>query len=150
MEIYVREYSWMWSRLELNPAECRVYAYIYGLTNREKARVKGYQGGVRALASVLGLDKGGVSRILRKLQDQNLVMKEGDLYKSVDSVNAGVEYINESVENINKSVESVNSPITPIYIKKERGKEEVARDETRDAPLICTGSRSFVSSHDRT
>ncbi len=143
MEIYVREYSWMWSKLGLSLAECRVYAYIYGLTNSGKGKTKGYQGSVRALASVLGLNDGGVSRILRTLQDKQLITKTGDVYKSAESISVSAESISVSADTISVSADtisvsadSVNSPVPPIYInKKEREIENIAREETRDAPL---------------
>ena len=36
MTLFAREYSWMWTDLHLSLAECRVYAYIYGLSHGEK------------------------------------------------------------------------------------------------------------------
>ena len=36
MTLFVREYSWMWNDLRLSLAECRVYAYIYGLSHGVK------------------------------------------------------------------------------------------------------------------
>ena len=36
MTLFVREYSWMWTDLHLSLAECRVYAYIYGLSHGVK------------------------------------------------------------------------------------------------------------------
>ena len=57
----------MWQRLGLSLAECRVYAYIYGLTASTKAKQKGYKGSVRELASALGISRTSVSDILRQL-----------------------------------------------------------------------------------
>ena len=113
MDIYVKEYAWMWQRLGLSLAECRVYAYIYGLTNSTKTKQKGYKGSVRALAQMLGIDAGGTSVILRKLTDQGLLMLNNGIYTSVESVNT-------SDESVNTSDESVNSPVPPI---KEINKE---------------------------
>ena len=96
----------MWQRLGLSLAECRVYAYIYGLTNSTKTKQKGYKGSVRALAQMLGIDAGGTSVILRKLTEQGLLMLNNGIYTSVESVNT--------------SDESVNSPVPPI---KEINKE---------------------------
>ena len=127
MDIYVKEYAWMWQRLGLSLAECRVYAYIYGLTNSTKTKQKGYKGSVRALAQMLGIDAGGTSVILRKLTDQGLLMLNNGIYTSVESVNTSDESVNtsdESVntsdESVNVSDESVNSPVPPI---KEINKE---------------------------
>ena len=103
----------MWQRLGLSLAECRVYAYIYGLTNSTKTKQKGYKGSVRALAQMLGIDAGGTSVILRKLTEQGLLMLNNGIYTSVESVNT-------SDESVNTSDESVNSPVPPI---KEINKE---------------------------
>ena len=111
MDLYVKEYAWMWQRLGLSLAECRVYAYIYGLTTSTKAKQKGYKGSVRALAQMLGIDAGGTSVILRKLTDQGLLMLNNGIYTSVESVNT--------------SDESVNSPVPPIKeINKEMENKE--------------------------
>ena len=120
MDIYVKEYAWMWQRLGLSLAECRVYAYIYGLTNSTKTKQKGYKGSVRALAQMLGIDAGGTSVILRKLTDQGLLMLNNGIYTSVESVNTSDESVNTSDESVNTSDESVNSPVPPI---KEINKE---------------------------
>ena len=37
----------MWSQLGLSLAECRVYAYIYGLTNSKHREAKGFSGSKR-------------------------------------------------------------------------------------------------------
>ena len=127
MDIYVKEYAWMWQRFGLSLAECRIYAYIYGLTTSTKAKQKGYKGSVRALAQMLGIDAGGTSVILRKLTEQGLLMLNNGIYTSVESVNTSDESVNtsdESVntsdESVNTSDESVNSPVPPI---KEINKE---------------------------
>ena len=105
MKLFVREYSWMWSDLRLSLAECRVYAYIYGLTHGDKG---GYNGSKRHLAELLGLDAGGVKKILDTLKEKHLIVCTNDLWQCVDSVNG-------SVESVNESVDSVNSPHTPLY-----------------------------------
>ena len=110
----------MWQRLGLSLAECRVYAYIYGLTTSTKAKQKGYKGSVRALAQMLGIDAGGTSVILRKLTEQGLLMLNNGIYTSVESVNTSDESVNTSDESVNTSDESVNSPVPPI---KEINKE---------------------------
>ena len=110
----------MWQRLGLSLAECRVYAYIYGLTTSTKAKQKGYKGSVRALAQMLGIDAGGTSVILRKLTEQGLLMLNNGIYTSVESINTSDESVNTSDESVNTSDESVNSPVPPI---KEINKE---------------------------
>ena len=113
MSLYVREIDWMWNDLHLSLAECRVYAYIYGLTHGEKG---GYNGSKRHLAELLGLDAGGVKKILDTLMEKHLIVCTDGLWHSVESVNTStVESVNESADSVNKSVESVNSPHTPLY-----------------------------------
>ena len=112
MTLFVREYSWMWTDLHLSLAECRVYAYIYGLSHGEK---KGYDGSKRHLAELLGLDAGGVKKILDTLTEKHLIVCTDGLWHSVESVNTpSVESVNESIDSVNKSVESVNSPYNPL------------------------------------
>ena len=115
---------WLPSGLNLSPAECRVYAYIYGLTESKHSKTKGYNGSVRQLSNDLGLNAGGVSRILRKLQNDNRIVLTEGVYRSV--------------ELFNKSVDSVNSPLTiPLYKenKERENREEITREENFDASL---------------
>ena len=131
MATFVKEYDWMWlpSGLNLSPAECRVYAYIYGLTESKHSKTKGYNGSVRQLANDLGLNAGHVSRILRKLQNDNRITLTGEVWASVALNNSSVALCNESVAlnntsvaPSNESVASCNSPLTtPLY--KEINKE---------------------------
>ena len=104
MKFYVKEHNWMWDNLKLSLAECRVYAYIYGLSHGDKG---GYDGSKRHLAELLGLDAGGVKRVLDSLEKRQMIVKTDNCWKSVDSVNG-------SVESVNKNVDSVNSPHTPL------------------------------------
>lgn len=140
MAIFVKEYDWMWlpSGLNLSPAECRVYAYIYGLTESKCGKSKGYTGSVRQLARSLGLSLGTASTVLRSLQEEELISKQNGVYRSVQSVNSNVQSTNESVQSLNDSVQSLNenvqilNPHTPIY-KEIKEKEE--ENETR--PQRC-------------
>ena len=118
MDIYVKEYAWMWQRLGLSLAECRVYAYIYGLTNSTKTKQKGYKGSVRELASALGISRTSVSDILRLLQQKNLIACDNDVYHSVNSADT-------SVNSADISVNSADSPVPPIKeINKEMENKE--------------------------
>lgn len=113
MNLYVREYDWMWKRLNLSLAECRVYAYILALT---KGNTGGYNGSKRHLAELLGLDAGGVKKILDTLTGKHLIVYSDSQWQSVDSVNTSdVDSVNGSVDSVNESVDSVNSPRTPLY-----------------------------------
>ena len=138
MAIFVKEYDWMWlpSGLNLSPAECRVYAYVYGLTESKCGKSKGYTGSVRQLARSLGLSLGTVSTILRSLQEEELISKQNGVYRSVQSVNSNVQSAYESVQPMNGSVQPLNenvqplnenvqilNPHTPIY-KEIKDKEE--------------------------
>ena len=136
MAIFVKEYDWMWlpSGLNLSPAECRVYAYVYGLTESKCGKSKGYTGSVRQLARSLGLSLGTASTVLRSLQEEELISKQNGVYRSVQSVNSNVQSADESVQPLNDSVQSLNenvqilNPHTPIY-KEIKEKEE--ENETR-------------------
>lgn len=147
MATFVKEYDWMWlpSGLNLSPAECRVYAYIYGLTESKHSKTKGYNGSVRQLATDLGLNAGHVSRILRKLQNDNRITLTGEVWASVALNNTSVALCNESVAlnntsvaPSNESVASCNSPLTtPLYkeYKERENREEITREENSDASL---------------
>lgn len=142
MEIYVKEYAWMWQRLGLSLAECRVYAYIYGLTNSTKTKQKGYKGSVRALAQMLGMDDGGVSRILRRLQDRQLIILANGVYTSADiisdsadSVSGSADTISDSADTISENADSVSSPVPPIKeINKEMERNNNIARETLATP----------------
>ena len=142
MDIYVKEYAWMWQRLGLSLAECRVYAYIYGLTNSTKTKQKGYKGSVRALAQMLGMDDGGVSRILRRLQDRQLIILANGVYTSADiisdsadSVSGSADTISSSADTISENADSVSSPVPPIKeINKEMERNNNIARETLATP----------------
>ena len=145
MATFVKEYDWMWlpSGLNLSPAECRVYAYIYGLTESKHSKSKGYNGSVRQLAKDLGLGLGHTSRTLRKLQNDNRIILTEGVYQSVPLGNIGVPSGNDSVPSGNtdvpsgnESVPSANSPLTtPLY--KEINKE-MERDNNIARNTIAT------------
>ena len=136
---------WLPTGLNLSPAECRVYAYIYGLTESKHSKSKGYNGSVRQLAKDLGIGLGHTSRTLKKLQDENRITLTEGVYQSVPlgniSVPSGNESVpsgNESVPSGNESVPSGNSPLTtPLNkeINKEMKREEITREENFDASL---------------
>lgn len=113
MALYVREYDWMWTQLGLSLAECRVFAYIYGLTN-QRSEASGYRGSKRQLAERLGLNCGATKRILDMLCDKQLITCTDGLWHSVVSDNGGVATDNAGVVSDNKSVVSNNSPQTPL------------------------------------
>ena len=134
---------WLPSGLNLSPAECRVYAYIYGLTESKHSKTKGYNGSVRQLAKDLGLSLGKTSGALKKLQEENRITLTEGIYQSVqimnDSVhlvNGSVQKMNDNVQSVNESVQSVNSPLTtPLY--KEIDKE-MERDNNIARNTIAT------------
>ena len=117
----------MWQRLGLSLAECRVYAYIYGLTTSTKAKQKGYKGSVRELASALGISRTSVSDILRLLQQKNLIACDNDVYHSVNSADT--------------SVNSADSPVPPI---KEINKEMENKEKQQCARAHACGQHSGV------
>lgn len=106
MEVQVHEYAWMWQRLGLSLAECRVFAFIYGLTKSKK--YGGYDGSKRQLAAMLGLSVSRTKNILDILENRGLIVFENEKWKGVLSENG-------SVLSENESVLSENSPHTPLY-----------------------------------
>ena len=119
MEVQVHEYAWMWQRLGLSLAECRVFAFIYGLTKSKK--YGGYDGSKRQLAAMLGLSVSRTKNILDILENRGLIVFENEKWKGVLSEN-------ESVLSENESVLSENSPHTPLYNNINNKNKAVMRE----------------------
>lgn len=147
MAVYVTEYDWMWlpTGLNLSPAECRVYAYIYGLTKSKHAKTKGYNGSVRQLAKDLGLDATGVSRVLRKLQDDKRITSANGVFRSVDIFHTSVDSVHTGVDSVYESVDSVRSPLTTPLYNNIKERENIAREDNSDAPLSLQGDFFLVT-----
>jgi len=113
MTLYVKEYEWMWNDLQLSLAECRVYAYIHGLTHGAKG---GYDGSKRHLAELLGLNEKSVRNILNTLMEKNLILCTDGLWRSAESVRSSdAESVRESADSVRENADSVRSPHTPLY-----------------------------------
>ena len=112
MEVQVHEYAWMWQRLGLSLAECRVFAFIYGLTKSKK--YGGYDGSKRQLAAMLGLSVSRTKNILDILENRGLIVFENEKWKGVLSEN--------------ESVLSENSPHTPLYNNINNKNKAVMRE----------------------
>lgn len=113
MNVYVREYEWMWNDLHLSLAECRIFAYIHGLTHGAKG---GYDGSKRHLAELLGLPKSTACKALDTLTERHLIVYSGSLWQSVPQVDSSsVPTADESVPLMDKSVPPVDSPHNPLY-----------------------------------
>ena len=127
MEVQVHEYAWMWQRLGLSLAECRVFAFIYGLTKSKK--YGGYDGSKRQLAAMLGLSVSRTKNILDILENRGLIVFENEKWKGVLSEN-------ESVLSENESVLSENSPHTPLYNNINKNNQssfaQIAREEEEE------------------
>jgi hypothetical protein len=149
-DVYVTEQGWMWHSLNLSLAEARIFGYIYGLTNSKRAKVNGYKGSQRDLATKLHLDNGGISRILQKLIDSGLLIVTDGVYRSAeivftdadsvsesaDSVSKNADSVSKNADSVSKSADSVNSPLTtPLY--KEINKE-MERDNNIARNTIAT------------
>ena len=156
MDSYRKEYEWMWSAtgLNLSPTECRIYAYIYGLTESKTARTKGYNGSTRQLSRTLGLSLGATSNALRNLQEEQLIVRQNGVYRTVQQMNDNVQKMNEDVQNMNESVQFMNksvqnmNPRTPIYINKEKREENNTSCDTIAQTNLSTPS-SFNSLFDK-
>ena len=121
MNIFVREYSWMWDRLNLSLAECRVYAYIYGLTHGAKG---GYDGSKRHLAELLGLPKSTAFDALDTLMEKHLIVCTDGLWQSVrqPDIESG-RPADESGRPTDESGRQPDSPHTPLYIDNNNKKQ---------------------------
>ncbi len=138
----------MWQRLGLSLAECRVYAYIYGLTTSTKAKQKGYKGSVRALAKMLGLSRTSVNDTLRLLQQKNLIACDNDVYHSVNSadtdVNSADTDVNSADASVNSADTSVNSADSPVPPIKEINKEMENKEKQQCARAHACEQQSGV------
>ncbi len=125
----------MWQRLGLSLAECRVYAYIYGLTNSTKTKQKGYKGSVRALADMLGLTHTCVSNALRHLMRQGLIVNDNGLLLSGNTVATDGNSVATDVNSVATDGNSVASPVPPIKeINKEMERNNKIARETLATP----------------
>jgi hypothetical protein len=113
MEVQVHEYAWMWQRLGLSLAECRVFAFIYGLTKSKK--YGGYDGSKRQLAAMLGLSKTKTCVCLEMLVEKQLIGYVDGKWQSVLSEDRSVPSEDKSVPSEDKNVPSEDSPHTPLY-----------------------------------
>ena len=112
MSTFVCEYSWMWTDLHLSLAECRVYAYIHGLS---QSATRGYNGSKRHLAELLGLDEKSVRNVLNTLMEKNLILSADGLWRSADLVrSSNADSVRESAELLRNNADSVRSPQTPL------------------------------------
>ncbi len=112
MSTFVCEYSWMWTDLHLSLAECRVYAYIHGLS---QSATRGYNGSKRHLAELLGLPKSTAFDALDTLLEKHLIVCTDGLWQSVrqpdiESVRPAPDSVREADEN----GRSADSPQTPL------------------------------------
>ena len=151
----------MWQRLGLSLAECRVYAYIYGLTTSNRAEQKGYKGSERALAKMLGLSRTSVNDTLRLLQQKNLIACDNDVYHSVNSADTdvnsadtGVNSADASVNSADTDVNSADSPVPPIKeINKEMernnniARETLATQDPKPLDLFNEFLSAYGASH---
>ena len=113
MNLYVREYEWMWNDLHLSLAECRVFAYIYGLTHGAKG---GYDGSKRGLAKALGLSEACVRDTLNALKEKSLISYTNGLWLSESrTAEDNAQSVRESANSVRESAQSVRPPNNPLY-----------------------------------
>lgn len=137
MEVQVHEYAWMWQRLGLSLAECRVFAFIYGLTKSKK--YGGYDGSKRQLAAMLGLSKTQTCVCLNTLIEKQLVGYIDGKWQSVLSADSSVRLTDESVLSADESVLSADSPHTPLYNNINKNNQssfaQIAREEEEEREI---------------
>ena len=133
MKFYVKEHNWMWSNLKLSLAECRVYAYIYGLSHGDKG---GYDGSKRALAKSLGLNEKSVRNILDTLKEKSLISCTNGIWmsenrtidQSAESVRRGAESVRENADSVRENADSVPSPHTPLLYNNIKNNASMQTD----------------------
>ena len=163
MSVFVTEYQWMW-QLGLPPAACRVYAYIYGLTNAKNSTVHGFNSSKRALATNLCLDPGAVKRILDTLVKMKLIVYVNNVWRAlpvnipdsapdttpVVSDNKSVVSDNTGVVSGNKNVVSGNTIYNKEIYKEEKEincsvRESLATPEQPSSSFDCLLSAFFAA-----
>ena len=113
MSLFVREIDWMWNDLHLSLAECRVYAYIHGLTHGER---KGYHGSKRGLAKALGLSEKSVRENLNTLMERNLISYTDGMWQSESRTGTDTaDSARTNADSVRENADSVRSPQTPLY-----------------------------------
>jgi hypothetical protein len=97
---------------------------------------------------MLGMDDGGVSRILRRLQDRQLIILANGVYTSADiisdsadSVSGSADTISSSADTISENADSVSSPVPPI---KEINKEMENKEKQQCARAHACEQQSGV------
>lgn len=153
----------MW-KLGLPPAACRVYAYIYGLTNAKNSTVHGFNSSKRALATNLCLDPGAVKRILDTLVKMKLIVYVNNVWRAlpvnhpdsapdttpVVSDNTPVVSDNTGVVSGNKNVVSGNTIYNKEIYKEEKEincsvRESLATPEQPSSSFDCLLSAFFAA-----
>ena len=161
----------MW-QLGLPPAACRVYAYIYGLTNAKNSTVHGFNSSKRALATNLCLDPGAVKRILDTLVKMKLIVYVNNVWRAlpvnhpdsapdttpdsapdttpVVSDNKSVVSGNTGVVSGNKNVVSGNTIYNKEIYKEEKEincsvRESLATPEQPSSSFDCLLSAFFAA-----
>lgn len=149
MTLFVREYSWMWNDLRLSLAECRVYAYIYGLSHGGKG---GYNGSKRGLAKALGLSEACVRDTLGTLTEKSLISYTNGLWQSesrtdVDNAHSvrtdDAQSVRESANSVRESAQPVRSPRTPLYINNKNKKNSVTRKSANNTQNLILTKKYF-------
>ena len=118
MKTFVREYSWMWNDLHLSLAECRVYAYIYGLTHGD---IGGYNGSKRHLAELLGLPQRTALDAMNRLTDKHLIVCADGIWRSEQT-----PLTSEQLPL--KDERQPLSPHTPLYNNINKNKASMQTD----------------------
>ena len=163
MSVFVTEYQWMW-QLGLPPAACRVYAYIYGLTNAKNSTVHGFNSSKRALATNLCLDPGAVKRILDTLVKMKLIVYVNNVWRAlpvnipdsapdttpVVSDNTPIVSDNTGAVSGNKNVVSGNTIYNKEIYKEEKEincsvRESLATPEQPSSSFDCLLSAFFAA-----
>ena len=153
----------MW-QLGLPPAACRVYAYIYGLTNAKNSTVHGFNSSKRALATNLCLDPGAVKRILDTLVKMKLIVYVNNVWRALPvnhpdlapdttpavSDHKSVVSDNTGVVSGNKNVVSGNTIYNKEIYKEEKEincsvRESLATPEQPSSSFDCLLSAFFAA-----
>lgn len=142
----------MWSQLGLSLAECRVYAYIYGLTNSKHREAKGYSGSKRQLAQLLGLPKSTGIDAIESLTEKHLIVCTDGVWTSVRMPDADVRVpdtdVREPDADVRQPDENVRQPYPPNNPLLNNN-TEMERNETIARDTIATPDPQSLFSFER-
>ena len=101
--------QWMGRELGLkNPYEREVFAHIYRITTRGRG---GWSASIRDLAERLAYPKSTIGKAVQELIKKNLLVKDGDTYRTVPIRDNDKNAVSDTVPNSDKNVPNTDNTV---------------------------------------